>query len=184
MASKRKPPEPSRSHAEVAEWLGSVMPGLQQIVTQLDALIRKTLPDLEYAVKWKTAWYGVPGRGWVIQIAAYDVSANLVFPGGAAFDPKPPLGDDARYVKIRSLADAKAPEVRDWVRQAGAGSGDTGRARLRAPFSKQGPGDRRCAIHAARALAHSPRCPWAHCCFTPLVGSTPKDSRSPCCSRA
>ncbi|HLU82008.1 MAG TPA: hypothetical protein VKZ43_01290, partial [Trueperaceae bacterium] len=52
---------------------------------------------------------------------AYDVSVNVVFLGGADFDPPPPLGDTgrSRYVKVRSLDEAKTPEVRKWIKQAG-----------------------------------------------------------------
>ena len=64
----RKPPEPSASHAEVEEWTGSVMPALQPIVRSLDELIRETIPGVQYAIKWKTPFYGVPDRGWIIQL--------------------------------------------------------------------------------------------------------------------
>lgn len=116
--SNRKPPEPSGSHAEIADWLKHVMPDLQPIVSHLDGAIRKALPGAQYAVKWKKAYYGLPKRGWVIEMVAYDVSVNLVFFAGAKFDPPPPQGEDSRYVKIRTLEEAKAPEVRDWIRQA------------------------------------------------------------------
>jgi hypothetical protein len=116
--SNRKPPDPSADHAEVAAWLGKVMPDLQPIVAQLDETIRKTIPGLQFAVKWKKAYYGLPGRGWLIELVAYDVSANIVFFGGAQFDPPPPLGEGSRYVKIRTLEEARAPDVRTWIEQA------------------------------------------------------------------
>lgn len=116
--SNRKPPEPSSEHADVADWLTHVMPDLQPIVTHLDKLIRKTVPGLQYAVKWKKAYYGLPRRGWIIEMVAYDVSVNLVFFAGAKFDPAPPLGDDSRYVKIRTLDEAQAPEIGEWIAQA------------------------------------------------------------------
>ena len=50
--SSRKPPEPSKDHAGIAELLRNAMPGLQPIVSHLDKLIRKAIPGLEYAVKW------------------------------------------------------------------------------------------------------------------------------------
>ncbi len=34
----------------------------------------------------------MPELGWVIEMVAYDVSVNVVFLGGADFDPAPPLG--------------------------------------------------------------------------------------------
>ena len=119
----KKPPVPSDSHAEVAAWLKSGMPGLQPILKHLDKTIRETIPGLQYAVKWKKAYYGLPDKGWLIELAAYDVSANVVFFGGAKFDPPPPLGEGSRYVKVRSLDEARAPEILDWVKQARRGTG-------------------------------------------------------------
>ena len=117
--STRKPPEPSDSHAGIAEWLKtSIMPGMQPIASHLDAMIRKTLPGAQYAVKWQKAHYGLPDRGWVIEMATYHVSVNLVFFAGAKFDPQPPQGEGSRYIKIRTLEEARAPEIREWIRQA------------------------------------------------------------------
>jgi hypothetical protein len=103
------------------------MPDLQPIVKRLDQLIRATVPGLDYAVKWKRAYYGLPALGWIIEIAAYDVSVNVVFLGGADFEPAPPLGttDRTRYVKVTSLEEAQRPELRKWIEQAGRTPGWT-----------------------------------------------------------
>ena len=116
----RRPPVPSDSHADIGDWVHRVMPHLQPIVTRLDELICETLPGLQYAVKWKRPYYGFPELGWIIEIAAYDVSVNVVFFGGAEFDPPPPLGTDrTRYVKVTTLEQAQGPEMRTWIEQAG-----------------------------------------------------------------
>lgn len=119
--SNRKPPVPSESHADIDAWMRRVMPDLQPLVAELDRMIRTSLPGLHYAVKWRRAYYGLPDLGWVIEMVAYDVSVNVVFLGGADFDPPPPLGTvgRTRYVKLRSLADAHQPELRGWIEQAG-----------------------------------------------------------------
>jgi hypothetical protein len=119
--STRKPPVPSDGHADIDDWIGRVMPDLHPIVTRLDALIRKTIPGLRYAVKWKKAYYGLPELGWIVEMVAYDVSVNVVFFGGAEFDRPPPLGttDRSRYVKVKTLEEAQGPEMRRWIEQAG-----------------------------------------------------------------
>ena len=116
----RKPPEPTNSHAEIDDWIRRVMPDLNPVVKRLDALIRKTIPGLQYAVKWKKAYYGLPDRGWIIEMVAYDVSVNVVFFGGADFDPPPPLGttDRSRYVKLKTVEEAQQPLMRTWIEQA------------------------------------------------------------------
>lgn len=117
----RKPPVPSDSHAEIDDWIQRVMPDLNPMVKHLDNRIRKTLPGLQYAIKWKKAYYGSPDLGWIIEMVAYDVSVNVVFLGGADFESPPPLGDTnrSRYIKLRTLEEAKAPEIHHWIEQAG-----------------------------------------------------------------
>ena len=120
-STARKPPLPSDSHADIEAWARRVMPDLQPIVTRLDELIRETTPGLQYAVKWKKAYYGLPELGWIIELVAYDVSVNVVFFGGARFDAPPPLGttEQERYVKVTTLEDAQRPEMHAWIEQAG-----------------------------------------------------------------
>ena len=116
-----KPPVPSDSHADLEDWMRRVMPDLNPIVTRLDELIRETHSDLQFAVKWKKAYYGLPDVGWMMEMVAYDVSVNVVFFGGAEFDPPPPLGstDRSRYVKLKTREEAQVPEMHEWIRQAG-----------------------------------------------------------------
>jgi hypothetical protein len=96
------------------------MPDLHPVVKYLDDLIRRTIPGLQYALKWQKAYYGLPQRGWIIELVAYDVSVNVVFFGGADFDPPPPLGttDRSRYIKVKTLEEAKAPKMTNWIKQA------------------------------------------------------------------
>jgi hypothetical protein len=119
--TSRKPPPPSESHAEIDDWARRVMPDLRPIVEYLDATIRETLSGMRYAVKWKKAYYGLPELEWVIEMVAYDVSVNVVFLGGAEFENPPPLGTAGRtrYVKVRTLEEARAPELQRWIEQAG-----------------------------------------------------------------
>ncbi len=123
----RKPPEPAATHSDIDDWSRRLVPDLQPIVQRLDDVIRATVPGLHYAVKWKRAYYGLPKLGWIIEIAAYDVSVNVVFLGGADFDSPPPLGttDRTRYFKVTSLEEAERAELRQWIEQAGRTPGWT-----------------------------------------------------------
>jgi hypothetical protein len=64
---------------------------------------------------------GLPELGWIIEMAAYDVSVNVVFFGGADFNSPPPLGttDRTRYVKVTTVAEVQRPELRKWLEEAG-----------------------------------------------------------------
>ena len=102
----------------------------------VDESIRAAVRGLEYAVKWKRGYYGLADLGWIIEIAAYDVSVNVVFLGGADFE-SPPLGttDRERYLKVTSLEEAERPELQKWIEQADARrvgrNGHRGRTTLR-----------------------------------------------------
>ena len=121
----RKPPEPSAKHSEIDAWIRTLVPHLQPIVKALDKSIRAAVPGLHYAVKYKRAFYGLPELGWIIELAPYDVSVNVLFFGGADFDPPPKLGsaDRTRYVKVTSLAEGRQSELLDWIKQAGRTAG-------------------------------------------------------------
>jgi len=116
----RKPPPPSANHDGIEAWIHLQMPALQPILELLDTSIRSTVPGLHYAVHRKRPYYGLPELGWIIEVAAYDVSVNVVFLGGADFEVPPPLGttDRTRYVKIASLSDARRPELNGWITAA------------------------------------------------------------------
>jgi len=105
----------------IQDWMRRVMPDLNPIVKHLDEVIRETIPDLQYAVKWKKAYYGLADSGWIIEMVAYDVSVNVVFLGGAEFDSPPPLGDGpSRYIKVTTLEEAQDPVIEKWIEQAGS----------------------------------------------------------------
>jgi len=116
----RKAPEATESHAAIEDWMRRVMPDLHPLVKRLDELICKTIPGLQYAVKWKRPYYGLPQQGWIIEMVAYDVSVNVVFFGGAEFDSPPPLGTRgrSRYVKLKTLEETQEPLVRKWIEEA------------------------------------------------------------------
>lgn len=119
--ASRTPPEPRADHSDIDEWFQHQMPQLQGLVKRLDETIRATIPGLHYALKWKRPYYGLTDHGWIIEMAAYDVSVNVVFLGGADFDRPPPLGTTGRtrYVKVTTLEEVDRPELRTWIEEAG-----------------------------------------------------------------
>lgn len=120
--SARKPPTPSSDHAQLVTWVTAQMPAVQPLIARLDAVIRERLPSpQQYAIKWGKAYYGLPELGWVIELAAYHRSANVVFHAGTELDPPPPLGESGRtrYVKLFAPEEADDPQLLDWIEQAG-----------------------------------------------------------------
>jgi hypothetical protein len=123
----RKPPEPSADHSDIDDWCRRLMPDLQPIVKRLDKSIRATVSGLYYTVNRKRAYYGLPELGWIIELAAYDISVNVLFLGGADFESPPPLGtaDRTRYIKVKTLEEAQQPELKKWIEEAGRTPGWT-----------------------------------------------------------
>ncbi|GAL69209.1 hypothetical protein JCM19301_1252 [Jejuia pallidilutea] len=62
------------------------MPEIKPMIKEIDSLIHNSISNLNYAVKWGNAYYGTNELGWLIEVAAYDVSANIVFLNGADFE--------------------------------------------------------------------------------------------------
>ena len=120
--STKKPPIPIDDHTIIKEWtVNRIMPGLQPMIKKIDRLINENIPNLQYAIKWGNAYYGSRELGWLIEVAAYDVSVNIVFLGGAKFDPKPPLGtgEQSRYIKLRTMDELNDKMIIDYIQQAG-----------------------------------------------------------------
>ena len=116
--SSKKPPEPEESHNLIEGWIADVKPGLNPVVLAIDKLIRTDLKDPRYAIKWGKAYFGTPKYGWCIELVAYDVSVNIVFLNGDKLKDPPKAGGETRYVKIRSIEDANASQLKSWIKQS------------------------------------------------------------------
>ena len=124
--SSRKPPEPAPDHAPIDDWMKRVMPDLQPVVQRIDELIQSNIKGLQYALKWKKAFYGTAKQGWLIEVVAYDVSVNIVFLAGEDFPSPPTLGTGkSRYIKVQTVDEVDTPEVKAWIKQAGKHPGWT-----------------------------------------------------------
>lgn len=118
--STKKPPIPSNDHKVIEDWMTNrIMPGIKPMIKEIDSLIHNSISNLNYAIKWGNAYYGTNELGWLIEVAAYDVSANIVFLNGAAFDPQPPLGtgEETRYIKLKAIDELNDLSVNDFIRQ-------------------------------------------------------------------
>jgi len=121
--STKKPPIPIDDHKIIKDWMDNrIMPGINPMIKKIDHLIGELIPNLYYAIKWGNAYYGTKDLGWIIEVAAYDVSVNIVFLSGATFDPQPPMGtgEETRYVKLRSMDELKDQKIIDFIKQAGS----------------------------------------------------------------
>ncbi|WP_226944830.1 hypothetical protein [Pseudomonas sp. FME51] len=116
--SSKKPPAPGENHQLIDDWIADARPALTPLLKALDKQIGMLLDEPRYAVKWSKAYYGSAGRGWCIELAAYDVSFNIVFLNGSRLDAPPELGDETRYVKIRRSEELESAQLQAWIKQS------------------------------------------------------------------
>jgi hypothetical protein len=129
-ASPAKPILLSGGNPQIAKGYGdapvqayiATMPGWKSdIGRRLDALITKTVPDVQKAVKWNSPLYGMDGHGWFLGIHCFKNYIKLAFFRGASLKPVPPVASktaEARYVHIHEDGAFDEAQLVDWVRQA------------------------------------------------------------------
>ena len=106
----------------------AAMPGWKRdIGRRLDALIERTLPGVEKAVKWNSPLYGVEGQGWFLGIHCFANYVKVAFFRGTSLRPMPPgesRTKETRYLDIREDDQVDEAQFADWVRQASQLPGD------------------------------------------------------------
>ena len=100
----------------------TAMPGWKHDVgRQLDALIVRTVPDVQKAVKWNSPLYGIEGQGWFLSYHCFTKYVKVTFLRGAELRPVPPVASkqgDARSVHIEEGDAVGDAELTSWIRQA------------------------------------------------------------------
>ena len=88
---------------------------------RLDALIAKTVPNVQKAVKWNSPLYGMEDQGWFLGIHAYARYLKLAFFRGADLAPPPPVAsktEGTRYLHIHEDEGLDEAQLADWISQA------------------------------------------------------------------
>ncbi|THK34573.1 DUF1801 domain-containing protein [Ensifer sp. MPMI2T] len=100
----------------------AAMPGWKSDVgRRLDALIMRTVPDVQKAVKWNSPLYGMDGQTWFLGIHCFTKYIKLAFFRGASLDPPPPVAskmEHARYFHIHENDQLDEAQLAAWIKQA------------------------------------------------------------------
>ncbi|NMJ39979.1 DUF1801 domain-containing protein [Roseomonas sp. JC162] len=100
----------------------AAMPGWKSdIGRQLDALVTRTIPNLQKAVKWNSPLYGVEGQGFFLGVHCFAKYIKLAFFRGADLDPMPPVASkdpNTRYFHIHEEDGFDEARLAGWIRQA------------------------------------------------------------------
>ena len=104
----------------------AAMPGWTRAVgKKLDALIVRTVPNVQKSVKWNSPMYGVEGQGIFLSFHVFTHYVKVTFFKGTSLRPVPPGASKhkaVRYVDIREN-DFDEAQMATWVKQAAARPG-------------------------------------------------------------
>ena len=99
----------------------AAMPGWKRDVgKRLDALIVRTVPNVQKAVKWNSPFYGIEGKGWFLSFHVFTRYVKVTFFRGASLKPVPPgesKHKDVRYLDIHE-DDFDEAQLAKWIKQA------------------------------------------------------------------
>jgi hypothetical protein len=101
----------------------AAMPGWKRdIGAQLDALITRTVPRVQKAVRWNSPFYGVKDNGWFLGVHCLTKYVKVTFFRGIELKPLPPGGTpkskDARWIDIYEDEPLDETRLAAWVKQA------------------------------------------------------------------
>ena len=100
----------------------AAMPGWKRDIGRtLDALIVRTVPDVQKAVKWNSPFYGIEGQGWFLNFHCFTKYVKVAFFSGTSLRPLPPSeskSKDVRYLDIYENDELDEELLASWVRQA------------------------------------------------------------------
>jgi hypothetical protein len=98
------------------------MPGWKgDVGRRLDALIARTVPGVQKAVKWNTPFYGVEGRGFFLGFHCITKYIKVAFFRGTSLRPLPPVESsqkDVRYLHIHEGDRIDEKLMASWIKQA------------------------------------------------------------------
>ncbi len=100
----------------------AAMPGWKSgLGRRLDALITDAVPGVSKAVRWNSPFYGIKGRGWMLNYHCFTKYVKVAFFNGASLAPPPPgasKDENVRYLDIHEGDELDEARFSAWVRQA------------------------------------------------------------------
>ena len=100
----------------------AAMPGWKgDVGRRLDALIVRTIPGVNKAVRWNTPFYGIEGQGWFLGFHCITKYIKVAFFRGTSLHPLPPVESkqkDVRYFHVHEDDQLDEELVASWIEQA------------------------------------------------------------------
>jgi hypothetical protein len=107
--------------APVQAYIAAMPDWKQEVGRRLDALIVRTVPEVQKAVKWNSPFYGIEDQGWFLNFHCYTKYVKVAFFRGSSLRPLPPgesKSKDARYLDIYENDQLDEELVASWIRQS------------------------------------------------------------------
>jgi hypothetical protein len=102
----------------------AALPGWKRALgTRLDAVITRSVPGVQKAVKWNSPFYGVAGQGWFVSFHAFTRYLKVTFFKGTSLKPLPPGESktaEARYLDVYETDTLDEAQLARWLKQAAA----------------------------------------------------------------
>jgi hypothetical protein len=122
MTGKASAAKAAEGDGPVFAYIASLPQPQREIAERIDALAAKTLPNLQRAVKWGMAYYGLDG-GWCFASGGFVGHVKLMFIRGTELEPEPPvtpigMGKATRGVEPASVDDLDERQAASWMKQA------------------------------------------------------------------
>ncbi len=98
------------------------LPGWKRDLGQrLDALIVRTIPGVQKAVRWNSPFYGLEGQGWFIGFHVMTKYIKVAFFRGTSLSPLPPVASkqpEARYLHLGETDTLDEAQLTAWIEQS------------------------------------------------------------------
>lgn len=113
--------------APVQAYIEAVPGWKRDVARRLDALVTRTVPRVNKAVRWNSPFYGVEGQGWFLSFHVFTRYLKVTFFRGTSLKPPPEggTGKEARWIDLEEGSFDEARLTR-WIKQAAALPGWSG----------------------------------------------------------
>lgn len=100
----------------------AAMPGWKRdLGRRLDALVERTVPGVQKAMRWNNPLYGVAGQGYFLSYRCFTRYVKVTFFRGASLEPLPPVAfkdPEARAIDIHEDDELDEEQLASWIAQA------------------------------------------------------------------
>jgi len=107
--------------APVRAYIAAIPGWKRDVARTVDAIVSRTVPRVNKAVKWNSPFYGVDGKGWFLSFHMFTKYVKVTFFNGASLMPLPPgesKHQDVRHLDIREDDAIDERQLTSWIKQS------------------------------------------------------------------